>query len=86
MSDTRIASDNTNLCVECGASLTTYVDDNHTVVREQGEINCCCGDFDSDGNYVDATCLNCCAQYHDGLQIWEGKSTGGGYYIVNPSF
>jgi len=76
---------NENTCNQCECSLTNYVDDLKTEIRYEGERECCCGDFDADGNYVDATCVACCAPNHVG-RIWDGKPSGGGYFIVNPSF
>lgn len=70
-----------NTCIGCGRTLTTFVDDEQTTIKALGETDCCCGDHDADGDYVNATCSACCAPHHSGPQIWEGKSTGGGYYI-----
>lgn len=74
-----------NICLQCEATLRVYIDGNDfqaTVI--DGETVCCCGSIDSDGNYYDALCSTCCGPH--GSEIWEGKSAGGGYYIVNPSY
>lgn len=72
-----------NQCLSCERSLTRYDDDGNLV--ETGETACCCGSIDEDNNYFDALCIDCCDS-SKGAGIWEGKSAGGGYYIVNPSY
>lgn len=75
-----------NKCLKCGRSLNQYDDETDSVVIVAGEVDCCCGSIDDCGDYYDALCVDCCDSPRNGSQIWEGKSTGGGYYIVNPSY
>lgn len=72
-----------NRCVTCGRSLERRDDETDSIVIEAGETRCCCGSIDEGNNYYDALCVDCCDS-RNGTEIWEGKSTGGGYYIVNP--
>lgn len=72
-----------NTCMNCGRTLSRYDDEGSLV--EHGEADCCCGDIDEDGNYGNASCIQCCPSMN-GRQVWEGKSAGGGYYVVNPSY
>ena len=77
-----------NKCLSCGRSLNQYEAETETdsVIAVAGEVDCCCGSFDEHNNYYDALCVDCCDSPQNGSQIWEGKSAGGGYYIVNPSY
>ena len=72
-----------NTCMNCERTLTRY-DDQGSLV-ERGEVDCCCGDIDEGNNYSNASCTQCCPSM-EGREIREGKSAGGGYYIVNPSY
>lgn len=73
-----------NHCEKCSRSLERRDEETDSIVIEAGETRCCCGDFDEHGNHENALCVDCCGLH--GNEIWEGKSTGGGYYIVNPSY
>ena len=75
-----------NHCEQCHRSLERKDDETDPIVIEAGETQCCCGSIDEFGNYYDALCVDCCDSVCNGSQIWEGKSAGGGYYIVNPSY
>lgn len=74
-----------NTCMQCERTLERRDDETDSIVIEVGEIRCCCGDIDEAGNLYNAFCVDCCDS-RNGTQIWEGKSAGGGYYIVNPSY
>lgn len=71
-----------NQCLGCERSLNRH-DDNGNLIAA-GETTCCCGSIDEDNNYFDALCIDCCDS-SKGTGVWEGKSAGSGYYIVNPS-
>ena len=73
-----------NICMNCERTLERRDDETDSVVIEASETQCCCGSIDEYGNYFDALCLDCCEPRTSG--VWEGKSAGGGYYIVNPSY
>lgn len=73
-----------NHCEQCNKSFERRDDETDSVVIEAGETRCCCGDIDEYGNTVNGLCVDCCGPH--GNEIWEGKSAGGGYYIVNPSY
>jgi hypothetical protein len=76
-----------NHCDNCEVSLNLYSipdgpEEPQLVLK--GEADCCCGDYDEGGNHINSLCTACCGPH--GNEIYEGKSTGGGYYIVNPSY
>jgi hypothetical protein len=73
-----------NTCQQCGRSLERKDAETDSIVIEAGETKCCCGSIDTEGDYYDALCVDCCPPHSVG--IWEGKSAGGGYFIVNPSY
>lgn len=75
-----------NHCEQCERSLERRDEETDSIVVEAGEVQCCCGSIDEFNNYYDALCVDCCDSICNGAQVWEGKSAGGGYYIVNPSF
>jgi hypothetical protein len=75
-----------NICSDCGRRLERKDSETDSIVIEAGDVACCCGSIDENGNYYDALCIDCCDSVCNGSQIWEGKGAGGGYYIVNPSF
>ena len=75
-----------NHCEQCGRSLERKDEETDSIVIEAGEVQCCCGSIDEFNNYYDALCVDCCDSICYGSQVWEGKSAGGGYYLVNPSY
>ena len=76
-----------NHCEQCNRSLERKDEETDTVVIEAGEVQCCCGSIDEFNNYYDALCVDCCDSIcNASSQVWEGKSAGGGYYIVSPSY
>lgn len=76
-----------NHCKQCERSLERKDEETDSIVIEAGEVQCCCGSIDEFNNYYDALCVDCCDSIcNSGSHIWEGKSAGGGYYIVNPSY
>ena len=50
------------------------------VCGEEKEV-CCDFATEEDGTHVDPVCVDCCD--HPKFQIWDGKSVGGGTYLVN---
>lgn len=72
-----------NTCQQCERSLERR-DVITDAVIDAGETQCCCGDIDESGNLTNALCVDCCPPH--GPSVWEGKSAGGGYFIVNPSY
>lgn len=49
------------------------------VVLIQGEVDCCCGNYDSDGHHTQARCSDCCGPHDNRYQ-----NSGAGYYITSP--
>lgn len=75
-----------NHCEQCGRSLERKDEETDSIIVEAGEVQCCCGSIDEFNNYYDALCVDCCDSICNGARVWESKSAGGGYYIVNPSY
>lgn len=75
-----------NHCEQCNRSLERKDEETDSIVVEAGEVQCCCGSIDEFNNYYDALCVDCCDSICNGARVWGGKSAGGGYYIVNPSY
>ena len=70
-----------NQCAVCKRSLTRYDEDatpNEKLLVEQGEVDCCCGSIDHEGNYYEACCLDCWHP-HEFRNL-----SGSGYYISTP--
>lgn len=72
-------------CIECRTLMTlvNFPDDppSDPVILIQGEVDACCGDYDEE-HHVNTRCINCCGPHNRATEIYDGKSTGGGFYIV----
>jgi hypothetical protein len=70
-------------CAKCHRLLTLISEPEDAtgqgaVVLIQGEVDCCCGDYDTEGHHIYALCADCCGPH-------QRLNGGSGYYIVSPS-